>query len=129
MNLTPEPDEIVQTEEDPYDVRPIAVATCGPVETRELPGIRAGYKTETGVGTTVAVRILALEPRRKSATVFSVDQAIWIGSSQAAAQAGGSTAFYLPAATRFVIDHMDEVWVCAAAATTSVSVMSTFWSE
>ena len=129
IDLTPEPEEIVQAEEDDYSLRPLPMYVCGPVGTRELPGRVPGYKTEQGVGTTVGVKLLPMEPRRKSATIMAIDQDIWISSSQAGAQVGAAGAFRVSAVVPFVIDHMEEVWACAVTGTTDISVASTFWSE
>lgn len=129
LDLTPEPDEIVQAEEEPYVVQPIPVVQCGPVQVRELPGIRAGYGTETGVGTTIGVRLLPLEPRRKEAIIMALDQDIWISGSQSGAASGAAGAFRVTANVPFVIPHMDQVWAVSVTSTTSISVMSTYWSE
>ncbi|MEU0398348.1 hypothetical protein ABZ208_37520 [Streptomyces sp. NPDC006208] len=129
IDLTPEPEEIVQSEDDDYNLTPIPTTVCGPVGTRELPGIRAGYKTESGVSSTLGVKLLPLEPRRKSAVLMANDQDIWISGSQAGAQAGASGAFRVSAVVPFTIDHMDEVWACAVSGTTDISVMTTLWSE
>lgn len=128
IDLTPDPEEIVQGEAESFDTIPIAVKICGPVESRELPAIRAGYATETGVGS-IAVRLLPFEPRRKSATIVAPDQDIWISNSQAGAQMGAAASFRVPAATLFEITHLDAVWACAVTDTTDVSVMSTYWSQ
>lgn len=129
IDLIPEPDEIVQAEDCGCELTTIPVKVKQVVETREMPGIRAGYKTESDVSSTVAVRLLSLEPRRKSAVIMASDQDIWISSSQAGAQAGASSSFRISAVVPFTIDHMDEVWACAVTGTTDISVMSTIWSE
>lgn len=128
MNISPDPDEIVQAEE-PYDPhRPINVQVCGPTEVRELPAAGyPGYKTET-VGA-VGVRLLAMEPRRKYATLIATDGDIWISSSQAGAQAGAGGAMRIPSVVPYVIGHMHEVWACAVSGTTNVSVETVNWSE
>lgn len=128
LDLTPEPEEIVQAEDGDERIPPIPVQHSGPIQTRELPGVRGGYKTESA-NSTVAIRLLSLEPRRKAAVILPVDQDIWIGASQAAAQANGSSAYYVPLKTQFNIDHMDEVWAVAATSTALVSVATTYWSE
>lgn len=129
VDVTPEPDEIVQSEAE-YEARVVDVRVCGPVQTRELPALaHPGYFTASAVGTAVGVRLLALEPRRKSATILPLDQDVWISSSQAGAQAGAGGAMLLPAGTLFPISHMHEVWACAATATTDVSVETVNWSE
>jgi hypothetical protein len=129
IDTTPSPEEIVQAEEQAYDARPVAVAVCGPVEVRELPAIRAGYRTEQAVGTAVAVRLMAFEPRRKYGRIIGISQDIWISSSQAGAQSGASGAMRIPAVVPYPIDHLDEVWACAVSATTDISVESLYWSE
>jgi hypothetical protein len=128
IDLTPSPEEVVQAEDCGCELATVPVKVNNPVETRELPGIRAGYKTES-VGSSVGVKLLSLEPRRKSAVILANDQDIWISGSQAGAQSGSSGAFRVNAAVPFTIDHMDEVWACTVTGTTDVSVMSTIWSE
>jgi hypothetical protein len=129
VNVTPDPEDIVQSEDD-YAGRPIEVKICAPVQTRELPAAGfPGYFTAQALGTAVAVRLLALEPRRKSATIIPLDDDVWISGSQAGAQAGAGGAMRIPAATPYPITHMHEVWACAATATTDVSVETVNWSE
>lgn len=130
VDITPDPSEIVQAEE-PYDsTRPINVTVCGPVETREVPGVgNPGYKTDSAVSATVAVKLLALEPRRKYATIIAQDQDIWISTSQAGAQSGGAGAMRIPAVVPYVIGHAHEVWACAVSGTTDISVETVNWSE
>lgn len=128
--MTPTPDEIVQNEPAPYDLKPIPVEVCGPVETRELPAVgRPGYFTASGVTTTLAVRVLPMEPRRKYAVLLSADQDLWISTSQAGAQSGSAGAMRVPAVIPYPIHHMHEVWVCAVAGTASVGVETVAWSE
>jgi len=130
IDLTPEPEEIVQAEDhDDRNYSPVKVAVCGPTEVRELPAIRAGYFTALGVSPTTAVQLLAFEPRRKSAVILSKDKAIWLAATQSGAQLGASSAFYVPASTPFTIEHLDQVWACATEETTDISVMTNFWSE
>lgn len=129
IDLTPDPDEIVQAEEEYDPVRPIGVTVCGPTETRELPAVRAGYKTEQAVGTAVAVKLLPFEPRRKVAYLIAQSQDIWISGSQAGAQSGASGAMRIPAVVPYPVGHLDEVWACSVASTTDISVESDYWSE
>jgi hypothetical protein len=130
MNITPDPEEIVQTEESYDAARPINVSVCGPVQTRELPALGyPGYKTESGVTATLGIKALALEPRRKYATITALSQDIWISSSQAGAQAGAGGAMRWPAVIPYVVQHAHEVWVCAVTGTTDVSVETVNWSE
>ena len=131
MNVSPDTDEIVQDEEryEPGEPKPIAVKLCGTTEVRELPAAgRPGYKTES-VGATVGVKLLAMEPRRKYATIISNDGDLWISSTQSGAQMGAGGAMRVPAVVPYVIGHMHEVWACSVTGTTSVGVESVNWSE
>jgi hypothetical protein len=129
VDLTPDPDEIVQAEDHPYDNRPVAVSVCGPTEVRELPAVRAGYRTEQNVGAAVAVRLLALEPRRKDSMLVALSQDIWISTSQAGAQSGAAGAMRVPALVPWRIGHLDEVWAMAVTGTTDIGVQVEYWSE
>lgn len=130
MNVTPDPEEIVQAEEEEFPARPIAVSVCGPTEVREVPAAgHPGYRTETSVGTAVGVRLLTLEPRRKYATIIGLNSDLWISTSQAGAQAGAGGAMRIPAVVPYVIGHMHEVWACAVDGTTDISVETVNWSE
>lgn len=129
IDITPDPDEIVQAEEQPYDTRPVAVSVCGPAEVRQLPAAGTpGYKTDS-VGAAVAVKLLSLEPRRQHATLIAQTGDIWISSSQAGAQSGAAGAMRIPAVVPFVVSHTHEVWACAVDGTTDVGVESVYWSQ
>jgi hypothetical protein len=129
VNVSPDPEEIVQAEDEGYPRTPEPVVVCGPTETRELPAVRAGYRTETSVGTSVAVRLVPFEPRRKEAFIIAQTQDIWIASSQAGAQNGASGAMRIPAVVPYRIGHLDQVWACAVSGTTDISVECDYWSE
>jgi hypothetical protein len=129
VDVTPEPEDIVQNEA-PYGGVPIDVKVCNPVQTREVPAAgHPGYFTAQAIGAAVGVRLLALEPRRKYATIIAQSQDVWISSSQAGAQAGAGGAMRIPAVVPYVIGHMHEVWVCSVTGTTDVSVETVNWSE
>lgn len=130
LDLTPDPEEIVQTEEPYSSVPPIGVAVCGPVETREVPAAGyPGYRTESAVDAVVGRRALTLEPRRKSATITAMTQDIWISTSQGGVLAGAGGAMRWPAVVPYVCGHMHEVWVAAVTGTTDVSIETVNWSE
>lgn len=129
LDLTPDGDEIVQSEEYDDGSRPIAVTVCGPTETRELPAVRAGYRTEQAVGAVVGVRLVPFEPRRKEAYIVPQTQDIWISGSQAGAQSGASGAMRIPALIPWRIGHLDEVWACSVTGATDISVQCDYWSE
>lgn len=128
MSVTETPEEIVQCE-PPAAGTPVPVVVQGPVETREVPAAGpAGYLTATAVGAAIGVKVLGLEPRRKSATIMALSQDIWISTTQAGAQAGAGGAMRWPSLVPKVIDHINEVWVCAVSGTTDVSVETVKWS-
>jgi hypothetical protein len=129
VDLTPGPDEIVQAEEQYDPTRPINVTVCGPTEVRELPAVRAGYKTEQAVTSTLAIKLLSFEPRRKQAYILALSQDIYISNSQGGAQSGASGAMRIPALVPWYIGHLDEVWACAQTGTTDIGVQSDYWSE
>lgn len=130
IDITPDPDEIVQAEAETYDTRPIAVSICGPTEVRELPAQGyPGYQTLMGVGTAVGRRVLALEPRRQYAVLIAYDQDIYVSTTQAGAQAGAAGAMRWPALVPLTIRHTHELWVCAVQGTTDVGVESVYWSQ
>lgn len=127
-DVTPEPDTIVQAEEDDYKLQPIPTYVCGPVETREVPAKQGGYTTYQGTGAS-GIQALPFEPRRKSATIVGLDADVWIGASQQAVLAGGFGAFRAPAGVPITINHMDAVWVAPVTGTSDISVMTSFWSN
>ena len=129
MDMHADPEDVVQAEDYTEGTRPVDVSVCGQVETRELPAVRAGYRTESAVGTAVGVKILAFEPRRKSAVIIAQSQDIYVGISQAGVQAGTSGAARLPALVPFVVTHLDEVWAISVASTTDISVLAEYWTE
>ncbi len=131
IDLTPEPDEVVQSE-TVYIAsgdRPVSVKVCNPVQVRELPAVRVAYQTISAVGTTVGVRLLPFEPRRKSAVIMATDQDVWISSSQSGAQVGASGSAKIPVNVALTIDHLEDVWVCSVTSTTDISVITAYWSE
>lgn len=128
IDLTPDPDEIVQEEYDDGS-RPISVTVCGPAQTRELPAARVGYRTEQAVTATIGVRLVPMEPRRKEAFLIAQSADVWISGSQAGVQAGAAAAMRIPALVPWRIGHLDEVWVCAVAGTTDVGIQCDYWSE
>jgi hypothetical protein len=129
MDMHADPEDVVQAEDYLEAGRPVDVAVVGQVETRELPAVRAGYRTEAAVGAAVGAKILAFEPRRKSAVIVAQSQDIYVGISQAGVQAGTSGAARWPALVPFVVTHLDEVWAIAVTGTTDISVLAEYWTE
>lgn len=142
-DLEPEPQEIVQ-EEQPYTA--IKVDVCGPVRSQGLPARSGGYRSYL-VSTTAATRILARDPRRKRAVITVHDNTdagtahgVYLGGTQAEAQAGQGYAFQLPFTVRgaglgagaapLEITHVDEVWAIADGGSVDlvVSVLNEQWT-
>lgn len=131
MNISPEPDEIVQHDPDGGSLHPIDVTVTGPVNTRDLPAAGyPGYKTVTNVGASVGVQLLAgPEPRRQGAVIYCLTSDLWISTSQAGAQSGSSGAMRIAAAIPYPVRHIHEVWACTVSGTADVGVETTNWTE
>lgn len=131
MNISTDADpaDIVQAEESYDPTRPINVAVCGPTEVRELPAVRAGYKTDQAVSATLAIKLLPFEPRRKSAVLIALTQDMFISGTQAGAMSGASGALRVPALVPWPISNLDEVWACAVTGTTDIGCQAEYWSE
>lgn len=129
MNISPDPDEIVQHEPATESLRPVDVTVSGPVGTRSLPAAGTpGYRTES-VGASVGVRLLTLEPRRQYAVILCLTSDLWISNSQGGAQAAQGGAMRIPAAVPYTIGHMHELWACTVSGTADVGVETVNWSE
>jgi hypothetical protein len=76
-----------------------------------------------------ATPILNRDPRRRRAVIITIDQPIYVGSSQNEADSG--TGFLLPINVPLEITHTDEVWaaVSLAAGDSVVSVLNELWTE
>jgi hypothetical protein len=81
------------------------------------------------VGTSIGVKLLPFEPRRKRATILAVTGDIWISGSQAGAAAGASGAARIPLNVAWPINHLDEVWACSTGGTVDISIQTEYWSE
>lgn len=129
IDTTPEPEEVVQAEEEyVLNTPPIPAIICGPVQTREAPAVRGSYQTVSNVSTAVGVRLLSYEPRRKSARILAVSGDIWISKTQQGAQMGASGAARIPFNQWVPITNIEELWACSTSGTTDVSVLADFWS-
>lgn len=128
----PDLDEVLQVEDiSPEGVAPVVdVAVRGPVRTQELPH-KAGAtfsRTVAALTATVpAVRILSADHKRARAVLMSVGQNMYVAFTQASAQDVSRMALW-PANTSFVVTTATEVWVCAATATTTISVVTELWA-
>jgi hypothetical protein len=116
----------VQQAETGYPDRAIPVEITNPVRVDELPARSGGIFTRTVPLT--GMRLLSNDPRRKSATVLSLDTDIRLGTTQAeATTAAGAT---WPAGVPLVLTFSDEVWCQpAAGSTATVSVVVEHWAR
>lgn len=110
---------------------PLPVAVEGPVQTQAVPtqvGIMAGRT----LGDTSPVVLLPTDTRRAKATIISKDQDIYIGAEQTEVtlSPGGSImgGAWWPKNTPLVITGSQRVWIAAAVAPTSVSVITEQWA-
>ncbi|TFV29500.1 hypothetical protein E4K10_49890 [Streptomyces sp. T1317-0309] len=127
MEMHMDPEDLVQVENP--EPTAVHVSVAGPVDTRELPAVRSGFHTEQGVGAAVAVKLLPLEPRRKSALLLAVAQDIWLSGSQAGAQAGAAAAIRVPKGLPWPVASLEEIWACSTTDVTDISVQAEYLSE
>lgn len=136
------PGDILQ-EQEPYEanVPPIPTVVCEPVRTVALPA-RIGAFAQFTLSTTVPIRVLDRDPRRKRAVITLFDTAgasdgAVLGGTQAVSLNNG---FLLPlpgpgiaagnvASTMLEITSVDEVWATALTAACTLSVMNEQWAE
>lgn len=137
------PADIVQAVDDvTANVPPLAVTVTDPARVILMPAQSAGMRQFT-LSTTVPVKVLDRDPRRKRAVVTLFDTG---GTSDGArlagtqAATGGPTSFLLPLAGPGIaagnvasgpleITSMDEVWALAQTAACTLSVLSEQWAS
>lgn len=114
-------------DEIPY-MPSVPVAVDGPVQVHQVPSVSSGVRNFTGVTATEAVRVANADPRRRSLTIISVGQNMYVGNDKVNVE-GGTHAALWPANVPLVITHSDWVWVKSATSTTVVSVLSENWAN
>lgn len=127
--LQPDTGEVLQEEPQRYTAIPVCVEDVqGPVRVQSLPRKAGSTRTRT-VGATRVVQVLEADPRRASALLMSVDQAMYVAFSEAAAQ-DPSTMSLWPAGIPFPVTAVVDVYVLCAvdAQTTQVSVTTELWA-
>lgn len=133
--LQPDELDVLQAVQDGPDplIRVAIAAVDTPVRTQDLPHKSAATFTKTVdvngiVGQQVNQgRLLPGDHRRAVVRLMSIGQNILIGFSNAAYQDASRMALW-PANVAFVMNHDGELWVRAAASTTSVSVVVENWA-
>lgn len=125
-------DELDQTDNEqrfePFGYA-LSVNVDGPVQVHELPSISAGSRSFSGVAATAgsAVKVCNRDARRRIARIVSIEENIVYGTSQAQADSG--TGVIWPKLVPLEVTHGDEVWIRAATATTTVSVIVENWAS
>ena len=112
----------VQQVDDYAQVIPVKV--CEPVEARELPTKRIAPRTVV-VSATVGANLLSADPRRKFATIIGRTQDLYLGATQAQAQA---SAAWIPGVLPLVVSSTAELWAMADGSTTDVTVIEEYWA-
>jgi hypothetical protein len=98
------------------------------VRVDQLPS-RSGGMTSVRVGATEPVKLLAGDPRRKSATIISLDADLFLGDfpGQVLPSVGDARARW-PSSVPWVSERTDEVWATATVAT-NVTVIIEHWAR
>lgn len=102
----------------------VPVTVEGQVQTRELPGLAGGWGAFPLTANDPARRLLAADPRRKSAVIWSDTANVYMSDSQAGARTGN---FAWLANVPMSITSCDEVWFFCTTDTT-VHVYSEVWA-
>lgn len=113
--------EVQQYEQPGPIVVPVTIE--GPVRTQELPSVIQGIGAEHL--DTAGKRILANDPRRKAATVISLDQDLILSHSQAGLVSGAPWPKLVP----LIFTTRDAVWASSATATTRISIIIEGWAQ
>jgi hypothetical protein len=124
---TPPMEAVQQAEYPPVDTT-VPVVVTNIVRVDVLPS-RSGGISSVPVGTVEPVKLLPNDPRRKSATIVSLDADLFLGDlpGQVVGAVGASRARW-PASVPWVSERTDEVWATAVAAS-SVTVIVEHWAR
>lgn len=134
VDTTPEPDDIVGAEVGhQVNIPPLPVKVDGPVRVVSPPTRSAGWRSYD-LSTTVAVKILGRDPRRRRAVIIAHNSVTGTAKlGETAAQALSDQAFILPVGLGSLTDYCtieytstDEVW---ASGSVDLSVLNEQWSD
>lgn len=120
-------DEVLQDEPESFQIKAIVTNVEGPVQVQLLPSVSAGSRSWAEIGTTEAQRVANQDPRRRSCTVMSVGENIYVGSTKIEAESGYGVLW--PENVPLILTHQDAVYVRSATATTIVSVVVENWAS
>ena len=119
-------EELQQESPDSFDIRPIRVDVEGPVQVHSVPSISSGSRSFT-IAATEAFRVANRDPRRRSATLISIDEAFYVASTSQ--ECTSATAALWPETVPLVVTHGEEIWVRAEANTTTLSLLVENWAS
>lgn len=128
-------DDILQSD-DAHEVPipPLPVTLVTPSNVILLPAHSGGWR-QYPLSTTVPVRILGRDPRRKRAVIMgwsTADATTGIQLADGQALAASDRAFILPMVLKASLDlevtSVDEVWAMALGAACTVSVLNEHWA-
>ncbi len=120
-------DEVLQEEPESWRIKAIVTNVEGPVQVQLLPSVSGGSRSWSGVPATEAQRVANADPRRRSCTVMSLDQNIYVGNTKTEAESGYGVLW--PKLVPLVLTHAEAVYVRSATATTAVSVVVENWAS
>lgn len=105
----------------------VRVNVDGPVGVHLLPSVTGACRSFTAIPATGAKRIGNANPRRRSITILSIEENIYVGTTQnEAASAYGAL---WPKLVPLLLTHQEEVHVRAAQNTVTVSVIEENWAN
>lgn len=122
-------DEVLQEEPESWRIKAIVTNVEGPVQVQLLPSVSAGSRSWNGVPIDQAQRVANADPRRRSCTVMSIDQNIYVGSTKTEAESGYGVLW--PKLVPLVLTHSEAVYVRSAHESdgTTVSVVVENWAS
>jgi|SRR5688572_8735583 len=106
----------------PYTVK---VAVDGPVQVHQVPSVSSGSRS--WLLDTAGKRIVGKDPRRRTASLMSIDQNFYYGTSQQ--EVDSTTAALWPKLVPLVVSHQEEIWVRSATTTTTLSLVNEQWAD
>ena len=126
VELQPDVPEVLQAEEPAGREPVIKVSQQGPVRTQALPRKGGATFTKNVAAMPAALNVLRPDHRRASAILIAA-AAILVAYGDANAQDASTMALW-PANVPLPVSGTVDVWVAAAAGTTTVSVLTELWA-
>lgn len=124
---TPDTDDVLDVDPDPFDVRPIPVTVEGEVRVAN-PGSRTGAVYTVVCPPGRASKLLADDPRRETATIVSADDDVLIGVEPGDV-VGNPGAGVWPVQVPLTWRLSTELWAAGSTATATVTVIVEQWAR